>query len=143
MIDCFKDIDLNKIDKLHAMTSERFHVAVYYDILSIVSRYMPNSYSHKDTQLTNTVCIETYNLLDLERYRHKIGKMHLLCKNVYVERYEKYIRQVTGIYIELGQHKFEIDILQKGYTEDMFEHMKSSIKERLIEAVASKKLMRL
>lgn len=63
MTDCFKDIDLNKIKKLNAAASERFHIVVYYDILNIVSRYKPNSNSHKDTQLTNNICIMTYNLL--------------------------------------------------------------------------------
>lgn len=62
---------------------------------------------------------------------------------MYVKRYEKYISQVVGICIEIGQHKFEIDVLQKCYTEDKFEHMKSSVKERLIETVICKKLMRL
>lgn len=99
---CFKDIDLNKIERLRAAACERFHIVVYYDILNIVGRYKPNSDSHKDTQLTSNISIMTYNLLDLERHRHRIGKMHLLCKNVYVKRYEKYISQVVGICIEIG-----------------------------------------
>lgn len=51
MIDCFKDIKFNKIEKLSAAASERFHIVVYYDILNLVSRYKPNSNSHKDIQL--------------------------------------------------------------------------------------------
>lgn len=67
----------------------------------------------------------------------------MLCKNVYVKRYKKYISLVAGICVKIGQHEFKIDILQKSYTKDKLEHMKSSVKEWLIEAVTCKKLMRL
>lgn len=144
MIDCFNYIDLDELSKVKDETCINFHQTTYFWLLETAVLYRPYSGDkHIDTKLNEHVWIESTRLFDLERHRHKIGTMYLLCKSIWIETYERLVKCVIGICIQIGRHEFKVNVLEKDYTTDKYVHMKTRIIECINEAVLCKKIQKM